>query len=80
MMKICIFLGAGASAAENLPIQNEIFSRYFKYNLPKHPDSEMNKKLVNFFKEIFNIDVLDDNIDTWKTREPGGLHSPSEGC
>ena len=63
MMKICIFLGAGASAAENLPIQNEIFSRYFKYNLPKHPDSEMNKKLVNFFKEIFNIDVLDDNID-----------------
>ena len=63
MMKICIFLGAGASAAENLPIQNEIFSRYFKYNLPKHPDSEMNKKLVDFFKEIFNIDVLDDNID-----------------
>ena len=52
MMKICIFLGAGASAAENLPIQNEIFSRYFKYNLPKHPDSEMNKKLVNFFKKI----------------------------
>ena len=51
MMKICIFLGAGASAAENLPIQNEIFSRYFKYSLPKHPHSEMNKTLVNFFKE-----------------------------
>ena len=63
MMKICIFLGAGASAAENLPIQNEIFSRYFKYSLPKHPHSEMNKTLVNFFKEIFNIDIVHDNID-----------------
>ena len=62
-MKICIFLGAGASAAENLPIQNEIFSRYFKYTLPKHPNSEMNRKLVSFFKEIFDIDVLNDNID-----------------
>ncbi|EQG76190.1 hypothetical protein QKA_2369 [Clostridioides difficile DA00165] len=27
-MKIAIFLGAGASAAENLPIQNEL-SEYF---------------------------------------------------
>ena len=33
-MNITIFLGAGASAAENLPIQNEIFSQYFKYILP----------------------------------------------
>ena len=29
-MNICIFLGAGASAAENLPIQNELFVKYFK--------------------------------------------------
>ena len=62
-MNICIFLGAGASAAENLPIQNELFSRYFKYTLPNHPHSEMNIKLREFFKEVFNIDVLKDDID-----------------
>lgn len=63
-MEICIFLGAGASAAENLPIQNEIFSNYFKYTLPLHPYSKMNVKLREFFKEFFNIDVLDDDIDS----------------
>ena len=62
-MEICIFLGAGASAAENLPIQNELFSNYFKYSLPLHPDSQMNIKLREFFKEIFNIDVVLDDID-----------------
>lgn len=63
-MDICIFLGAGASAAENLPIQNELFSNYFKNSLPHHPNSEMNIKLRAFFKEMFNIDVLVDDIDT----------------
>lgn len=62
-MEICIFLGAGASAAENLPIQNELFSNYFKYSLPLHPDSQMNIKLREFFKEMFNIDVVLDDID-----------------
>ena len=62
-MDICIFLGAGASAAENLPIQNEIFSNYFKNTLPLHPYSNMNIKLREFFKEFFNIDILKDDID-----------------
>ena len=62
-MNICIFLGAGASAAENLPIQNELFSTYFKYSLPFHSNSQMNIKLREFFKEVFNIDVLKDNLD-----------------
>lgn len=62
-MNICIFLGAGASAAENLPIQNELFSSYFKWILPKYPNSPMNRKLRDFFKEVFYIDVLNDNID-----------------
>lgn len=62
-MEICIFLGAGASAAENLPIQNELFSNYFKYSLPLHPYSKMNVKLRQFFKEMFNIDVIFDDID-----------------
>lgn len=63
-MNICVFLGAGASAAENLPIQNEIFSNYFKYTLPLHPHSNMNIKLREFFKEFFNIDILKDDIDS----------------
>ncbi len=62
-MEICIFLGAGASAAENLPIQNELFSNYFKNTLPLHPESDMNIKLREFFKEFFYIDVLNENID-----------------
>lgn len=47
-MKICIFLGAGASAAENIPIQNELFTDYFKYSLPNHKNSDMNKSLRIF--------------------------------
>lgn len=62
-MKICVFLGAGASAAENLPIQNQLFSNYFKYSLPKHPSSHMNVELREFFKEMFDIDVLLNDID-----------------
>lgn len=62
-MEICIFLGAGASAAENLPIQNELFSNYFKNSLPLHSYSKMNTNLRVFFKEMFNIDVLLDDID-----------------
>ncbi|MEG0855292.1 MAG: SIR2 family protein [Terrisporobacter sp.] len=65
-MKICIFLGAGASAAENLPIQNELFSNYFKYILPNDKDSKMNKELRIFFKDTFDIDVLEDNLDKVK--------------
>lgn len=62
-MKICVFLGAGASAAENLPIQNELFSNYFKYSLPLNPYSKMNIILRQFFKEMFNIDIIFDDID-----------------
>lgn len=62
-MKICIFLGAGASAAENIPIQNELFTDYFKYSLPNHKNSDMNKSLRIFFKEVFNIDVFNDDLN-----------------
>lgn len=67
-MKICIFLGAGASAAENLPIQHELFTDYFKYSLPKDPNSKMNIMLRNFFMDMFRIDVMNDDID--KTQFP----------
>ena len=59
-MNITIFLGARASAAENLPIQNELFSQYFKYILPKNKDTRMNKELTKFFKDLFFIDVTSD--------------------
>ena len=62
-MKIAIFLGAGASAAEKLPIQNELFSEYFKDLKPSDYDKEMNKELHRFFKQMFNIDLKRDKID-----------------
>lgn len=62
-MNITIFLGAGASAAENLPIQNELFSQYFKYILPKNKTSKMNLELAKFFRDLFYIDVTSPNIE-----------------
>jgi len=62
-MNICIFLGAGASAAENSPIQNELFSEYFKSLTPKDFNSDMNKELYKFFKQMFNIDVINDDME-----------------
>ena len=43
-MKISIFLGAGASAAEHLPIQNELFIEYFRDLKPGDYEKEMNKE------------------------------------
>lgn len=65
-MKIAIFLGAGASAAENCPIQNELFSEYFKSITEKDYNSDMNISLYKFFKEMFNIDIKKDNIENVK--------------
>lgn len=62
-MKISIFLGAGASAAENCPIQDELFREYFK-NIPlKDLNTDMNIALYKFFKDMFNIDIKNDNMD-----------------
>ncbi|WP_042274759.1 SIR2 family protein [[Clostridium] dakarense] len=62
-MKISIFLGAGASAAENLPIQNELFSEYFKKLKKDDFKSDMNMELYKFFKQMFNIDIIKDNME-----------------
>lgn len=62
-MNITIFLGAGASAAENLPIQNELFSQYFKYILPKNKNEKMNRELVKFFRDLFFIDVENKDVE-----------------
>ena len=44
-MKIAIFLGAGASAAEHCPIQSQLFVEYFKSLTQKDYKSEMNIEL-----------------------------------
>ena len=62
-MKISIFLGAGASAAENCPIQEQIFKEYFKNISKDELNKDMNIALYKFFKDMFNIDVINDNID-----------------
>ena len=62
-MKIAIFLGAGASAAEHCPIQSQLFVEYFKSLTQKDYKSEMNIELHKFFKDMFNIDIINDDID-----------------
>ena len=62
-MKIAIFLGAGASAAEHCPIQSQLFVEYFKSLTQKDYKSEMNIELHKFFKDMFNIDIINDGID-----------------
>ena len=62
-MKIAIFLGAGASAAEHCPIQNQLFVEYFKSLTQKDYENEMNKELHNFFKVMFDIDTMNDDIE-----------------
>ena len=62
-MKISIFLGAGASAAENCPIQEQLFKEYFKSISNEDLNSDMNIALYKFFKDMFNIDIRNDNID-----------------
>lgn len=61
-MKLVVFLGAGASASDNFPIQNELFSSYFKNLSPDDHNTEMNIELYRFFKQMFNIDVFKDDI------------------
>ena len=62
-MKIAIFLGAGASAAEHCPIQNQLFVEYFKSLTQKDYENEMNKELHKFFKVMFDIDMMNDDIE-----------------
>ncbi|RDY25882.1 hypothetical protein CHL78_015950 [Romboutsia weinsteinii] len=62
-MKLAIFLGAGASAAEHSPIQDELFSEYFKHMKNKDCDNDMNCELYRFFKQMFNIDVIEDDVE-----------------
>jgi NAD-dependent SIR2 family protein deacetylase len=75
MRKTAIFLGAGASAAEGAPVQNNLFKEYFK-SVKSEPivkatgndPLQMKSQLALFFKEIFDIDITTADLD--KVRFP----------
>lgn len=54
-MKTIIFLGAGASKAEGAPLQNELFSEYFKeFSSTKDKYYDL---LKEFFLKTYNVDA-----------------------
>lgn len=65
MKKIAIFLGGGASAAEGAPVQSMLFKKYFKTLRTKNNYSNLVQvnELRAYFKQMFCIDVLQDNLD-----------------
>lgn len=65
MKKIAIFLGGGASAAEGAPVQNMLFKKYFKALRTEnnYTDSIQVNELRAYFKQMFYIDVLRDDLE-----------------
>lgn len=57
MVDTAIFLGAGASKADGAPLQGELFWQYFSSRLYKDSADEMDRELVTFFLQMFQIDV-----------------------
>lgn len=62
-MKTVIFLGAGASAAEGAPLQNNLFREYFKTIKGRDDQDEMDRELVTYFDLIFGLDLDDGDLD-----------------
>ncbi len=58
MSRYVIFLGAGASASEGVPLQGDLLRSYFS----EHPDRrvlrEFAREVIDFFRLVFDIDVL----------------------
>lgn len=65
MMKTAIFLGGGASAAEGAPVQSALFKKYFKALRAENNYSDYKRvsELSAYFKQMFSIDVLNDDLD-----------------
>ena len=63
-MNTIIFLGAGASKADNAPLQKDLFKDYFLSDYYKKSHNEMDNELRTFFYFIFGIDVdsIEDDI------------------
>lgn len=65
-MKTAILLGAGASAAEGLPIQANLFRDYFKLLRVRNNSTywaEHENELAVFFELMFGIKINDGNLD-----------------
>ena len=64
-MKTAIFLGAGASASEGAPTQNNLFRDFFKTIREEENiiSSEMERELATFFYLMFDIDVDHNDLD-----------------
>ena len=62
MAENVIFLGAGASKSEDVPLQNELFKVYFSLN---NNDAylEMNNRLYKFFNDFFSLDIENNNLE-----------------
>ena len=60
MADTAIFLGAGASKAEGAPLQGELFQEYFSSPRIRDGGGPMDRELVPFFLEMFNINVNGD--------------------
>ncbi|QDR81124.1 SIR2 family protein [Sporomusa termitida] len=65
MINTTILLGGGASAAEGAPVQNLLFKKYFKALREKknYSDRKRVSELCDYFKQMFFIDVLQDDLD-----------------
>lgn len=62
-MNIVIFLGAGASAADGVPLQEGLFREYFSSVGKSAPNNEEDRdELPIYFKNIFGIDVNDKSL------------------
>lgn len=66
MKKTAIFLGGGASGAEGAPVQSLLFKKYFKELRAQkdYSDRKRVSELRAYFKHMFYIDVLKDDLDT----------------
>lgn len=66
MINTTILLGGGASAAEGAPVQNLLFKQYFKAlrETKNYSDCKRVGELCAYFKQLFFIDVLHDDLDT----------------
>jgi hypothetical protein len=57
MADTAIFLGAGAPRAEGAPLQGELFKAYFSSPQIRRGHGPMDRELVSFFHEMFDIDL-----------------------
>jgi NAD-dependent SIR2 family protein deacetylase len=62
-MKTTIFLGAGASKADGVPLQNEIFKCFFATRGSNGIENKIRNELGEFFKKFFYLDVNNDELD-----------------